>query len=142
MANIIPHIGYLYGLIIYCTFNYFAFHHGFTFIWVQCTYDPTPGASALRRRRVRAYNVYQPPHDGCAFWKSWTSYLIIDNLTLNDSGEYACSAWNEETPALKAESLTSQTLVLQIVPYACILCTRHILFQSNQQPREIRKLVE
>eukprot|EP00731_Ephydatia_muelleri_P021034 Em0013g761a len=85
------------------------------FCTTNCTYDPTPGASALRRRRVRAYNVYQPPHDGCAFWKSWTSYLIIDNLTLNDSGEYACSAWNEETPALKAESLTSQTLVLQIV---------------------------
>eukprot|EP00731_Ephydatia_muelleri_P021018 Em0013g745a len=82
-------------------------------LW-KCTYDPTPGASALRRRRVRAYNVYQPPHDGCVFWNSWTSYLIIDNLTLNDSGEYACSAWNEETPALKAESLTSQTLVLQI----------------------------
>ena len=81
---------------------------------MQCTYDHTVDASALRLKKIRAYNVLKSSADPCVFWTSWNSYLIIDNLTHNDSGEYICSAWSNDALGGKAKSLTSQTLDLQV----------------------------
>ena len=103
----------LHLIFTYTIASYACRNDVLTYVLVQCTYDHTPGASALRSRRVRAYVVLEQPN-ACAFWESWTSYLIIDNLTHNDSGEYVCRAWSEDTAEAKANSLKSQTLVLQL----------------------------
>ena len=90
-------------------------------VYIQCTYDRTPGAVALRSNRVRAYNTFQS-QDACTFWTSWVTYLIIDNLTYNDSGEYACNAQPLEASVVLN---TSQTIVLTIGKWFIIKFLKH-----------------
>eukprot|EP00731_Ephydatia_muelleri_P009506 Em0005g92a len=79
----------------------------------NCSRDEAPGVARARSSTVRMYNVFRTVGQCENVAVNMTSYLVIDNITAEDGGDYACVATNYY---LTAKGLTvTQSLRLSVV---------------------------
>lgn len=60
----------------------------------NCSRDVTPGVDRARRSSVRMYNMFRMVGECDNVAVHMTSYLVFDNVTAGDAGEYSCVATN------------------------------------------------